>query len=127
MSAANRDLDLSATGLSGVGVTATLASPDQTNADGRGLLVFINLTANPGALGALTVTVQAKDPASGNYVTLLASAALAAVAMTTLTVYPGAAVTANVSASQVLPRQWRILTSNNGNPTSYTVGACVIA
>lgn len=40
------------------------------------------------------------------------------------TVHPGVAVVANVTASEVLSELWRIVvTANNANPTSYTVGA----
>lgn len=124
MSALNRDLTASDL-VFGVGATASQNSPDQNNADARGVKVFVNVT-NAGT-GSITATIQAKDPASSTYTTLLASAAIVANGITVLTVYPGAAVTANVSASDVLPRQWRIaVTANNANPASYTVGASLI-
>lgn len=124
MSAANRDLNTSEL-LAGVGATATQNSADLTNADGRGVKVFVNVTS--AGTGSITAAVQTKDPASGVYVTLLVSAAITATGMTVLTVYPGLPATANVSANDVLPRQWRVLvTAGNANPMNYTVGATLI-
>jgi hypothetical protein len=124
MSASNRDLTTSEL-VSGVGATTSQNSPDLTNADARGVKVFVNLTS--AGTGSITVAVQAKDPASGAYVTLLASAAIVANGLTLLTVYPGLPATANVSANDVLPRQWRVaVTAGNANPMNYTVGACLI-
>lgn len=124
MSAANREFDTGQL-LAGVGATASQASADQTNADARGVKVFVNTTAI--GTGSITVSIQAKDPASGAYVTLLASAAIVTNVMTVMTVYPGGPVTTNISANDVLPRQWRVsVTANNANPANYSVGACLI-
>jgi hypothetical protein len=107
------------------GQTASLNSADQVNPYGRGVVVFINVSLI--GTGSITVTIQGKDPASGTYYTILASAAIVTSVFGTLTVYPGAAVTANVSANAVLPRQWRIaVTANNANPVNYSIGASVI-
>jgi hypothetical protein len=120
----NLDLNTSAL-LSGVGATTSQTSADQVNAYGRGVKVFVVTTAI--GTGSITVTIQAKDPGSGSYTTLLASAAITTNTTTVLTVYPGIAVAANVSANDVLPRQWRIsLAANNANPANYSVGASVI-
>lgn len=111
--------------VSGIGATASQNSPDLLNPYGRGVKVFVNTTAI--GTGSITVAVQAKDPGSGAYATLLASAAIITNGVTVLTVYPGVTVTANVSASDVLPRQWRVsVTAGNANPANYSVGACVI-
>ena len=57
---------------------------DQTRPEcnSRGITVGINVTA---VTGSIVVTIQGKDPASGTYYTLLASAAIAAPAFSTLT------------------------------------------
>jgi hypothetical protein len=81
---------------------------DQDNPFWTGLQVGINITAITGAGASLTVVVEGRDEASGVYFTLLSSAALTATGFTLLTVYPGIAVAANVSASQVLPKTWRV-------------------
>jgi hypothetical protein len=103
-------------------------SSDQTNMNGRGLQVGINITAISGTSPTLTVTVQGKDAASGTYYTLLASASLNATGFTLLTVYPGSPTTANVSSAMPLPRTWRILYAITGTGPSVTatVGASVI-
>jgi hypothetical protein len=103
----------------------TVSSPDQTNAFSRGAIVVTNLTDV--AAGNVTVKVQGKDEASGVYYDLLDSAALTGNGTTVMTVYPGATVTANVSADSPLPATWRVqaIVSSNGNVTG-TVGASVV-
>lgn len=119
-----RTQDISTALASGAQVVGTVASGDQVNNNGRGLVVMINITNING--GTYTVTIQGKDPVSGGYYTLLVSAALAANALTTLTVYPGVAVTANVSASAPLPRIWRVSVTVATATVTGTIGACVI-
>lgn len=114
-------------------ITHTAASvgvngADQTNGGGHGINVVINITAITGTTPTLTVTLQGKDTASGVYYTILASAALAATGTTVLTVFPGAATTANASASAQLPRTWRVISAIGGTTPAVTatVGASVI-
>ena len=103
------------------GATTTQTGPDLTYPTARGVKVIIVTTAI--GTGSVTVTIQGKDIASGTYYPLLASAAIVTNATTVLSVYPGAAVAANVSANDALPTTWRILcTANNANPATYTVG-----
>lgn len=75
---------------------------------GRGVKLVIDITAITGTTPTLTVTIEGYDNASGKAFTVLASAALNAVATTVLTVYPGAAVTANVSANDHMPAVWDV-------------------
>ena len=120
----NTDLNASQL-IAGVGATTSQNTPDQTNPYGRGVKVIVNVT-NAGT-GSITATIQGKDPGSGAYYTILASAAIVANSVNVLTVYPGAPATANVSANDALPRQWRVaITANNANPVSYSVGATVL-
>lgn len=92
---------------------------DQTNIGGKGLHLTIDITA-VGGTPTLTVTIQGKDSASGKYYTILASAALSAVATTVLRVYPGLTASANVTASDVLPRTWRVIAAVAGTTPSVT-------
>jgi hypothetical protein len=89
-------------------VTANSNSVLLTNYVARGVKVYIA----PGNFGSgastITVTIQGFDPVSASYFTILQSASLTASTFAVLTVYPGIAVTANVSASDVLPRSWRV-------------------
>lgn len=111
-------------------ITATAAttsrgSGDLVNYDGRGVKVALNVTA--AGSGSITVSVQGKDAASGAYYTLLAGAAVTGNGLTLYTVHPAVAAVANVSANDVLPHTWRVLvTANNANPVSYTVGAALL-
>ena len=87
----------------------------------RGLKVILTTTAI--GTGSITVSIQGKDPASGTYFTILAGAAVVTNTQNVYTVFPGAPVAANVSANDELPATWRIVvTANNANPATYTVG-----
>lgn len=110
--------------LNQVGVAAGVNSADQTNPNCRGIKVIFDLTALTGT--SMTCTIKGKDPASGKYYTLLASAAIASPATTVLTVYPGATASANVTANDVVPRTFRVETTGTFNPATYTVGYCLI-
>jgi hypothetical protein len=102
------------------GASASVNSADQRNFDGRGLHLVIDITAISGTTPTLTVTIKGKDPASGKYYTLLASAALNAVGTTVLKVYPGLTAAANAAANDVLPRDWRVEAAIAGTGPSVT-------
>ena len=103
---------------------------DQPNLNGRGIQVGVNIASGAGTLPTLQVIIEGRDVASGQYYTLLSSAALVASAalFTQLTVYPGMLAAANTIANQVLPRTWRVRTIIGGTtPTvTATISACVI-
>lgn len=106
----------------------TTDSPDQTNYYGRGVVAGINISAKSGTI-AVTVTIQGKDAASGQYYTVCQSASLTGTGFTALTAYPGIATTANVACSAPLPLTWRIeVVSGTGSTPSVTmtVGAALI-
>lgn len=98
----------------------TVNGPDQNGGYGRGLLCFIDITAISGTTPSLTVTVQGKDPVSGKYYTLLASAALNATGTTVLRIYPGLTAAANLTASDILPTDFRIIYVVAGTGPSVT-------
>jgi len=101
--------------------TTTQTMADQTNLNKKGIRVVLDMTTV--GTGSVTIAVEAKDPASGKYVVMLASAAIATNQTKTLLIYPGAANTANASANDRLPKTWRInVTANNANPATYSVG-----
>lgn len=93
--------------------TGTTNTADQVNHGASGVQVIIDITVITGTGPTLTVTIQGKDPVSGKYFTILASAALGATGTTVLKVYPGITAAANASVSDALPRDWRV---------SYTIG-----
>ena len=99
-------------------------SSDQTNYNGRGAVVCTDITAI--GSGSVTTNLQIKDAASAKYVTVLSSAAASGTGTSCLTIYPGAATTANVSLSMPLSRTWRVTTSGTFTGVTATVGASVI-
>lgn len=106
----------------------TTNSADQTNYNGRGVIVIADVTVAGGTI-AVTVSVQGKDAASGKYYTILTSASLVTTGTTALTVYPGAPVTGSVSSASPLPRVWRVQVVSGAGVTpavTMTVGASVI-
>jgi hypothetical protein len=111
--------------------TATAASPDQTNHDGRGVVVFLNITAASGT-GGLQVIVEGKDPVSGSYQQINATpAAVTATGFKSYVVYPGAASgpqgDVTQTTEQVLPRTWRVrVVHGDGSSYTYSVGYAVI-
>lgn len=107
--------------------SGTFNSADQTNYNGRGLQLGVNITATTAQ--TLQVTVQGKDTVSGQYYTVGGgTAALASTGFTNVTIYPGITTTANLDFAQVLPRTWRVqaVVSGAGSTLSATVGASVI-
>lgn len=108
--------------------SVTHNSADQDNINHRGVQLVVNISAETagGSTHTIVVTIQGKDPASGSYYTLLASANLTATGTTILTVHPSVVASANVAASHSLPRTWRVLvthTADGASNMTYSVGA----
>lgn len=89
-------------------IAATYNSNAYSNPSYRGVRIFIDITNANG--GNLIAKIQNFDPVSGNWVDLplAVTAALAANATTSLTVYPGITETANVDVANPLGAQWRV-------------------
>lgn len=104
------------------GATTTQTSSDFFAQNFKGITVVLDMTTV--GTGSVTLTIQGKDSASGKYFTLLSGAAVVTNSTNVYTIYPGITATTNVSASNILPAWFRILvTANNANATTYTVGA----
>lgn len=99
--------------------TATTASSNQTNYNNRGVIVYLDVSVNPGGAETLTLQLQYRDETSGNFVTVATSGAIAvfgsaggATGTEVIALYPGAAETAALAGftTQALPlsRSWRI-------------------
>lgn len=111
--------------VSAVAATTTQTSPDINNPCCSGIKVVLVTTAI--GTGSITVTIKGKDKASGTYYTLLAGAAVTTNTTNVYTVYPGLTAAANVTASDVCPETLQIVvTANNANAATYTVGASLI-
>lgn len=103
--------------------TATPNAPTLYTRNARGIIVTVVVTAKTGT-PSITVAIQAYDPASATFISLLTSAAInTSPSTTTLTYAPGAATTANVSLPGVLPDTIRILVTHaDGQSITYSVG-----
>ena len=112
-----------ATVLASAARTTATNSSDLTNYNAAGANVCIDVTAITDT-PSLTVTIKGKCTLSGKYYTILTSAAIASVSTTVLTVYPGAAVAANLSASAPLPRVWRVeVAVADADSATYSISA----
>lgn len=110
------------TGLASAARTASVNTADLVNYNARGAKVVIDATASA-ATPSVVFTIKGKDPLSGKYFTILASAAITGTGTTVLTVYPGVTAAANVSVSDVLPRVWRVeAVAGDADSLTYSVG-----
>lgn len=111
--------------LSSAARTASLSTSDQTNNSGRGVRVVLDVTS--AGTGSITLSIEAKDGASGKYVALLTGAAVVTNSTNVYVVYPGLTPVAMSIASDVVPRTWRVtVTHNNANSITYSVGASML-
>lgn len=101
--------------------TANFAAP--RNLYHRGVTVVIDVTAAADT-PSVVFTVQGRDPTSGKYYALLASAAVTEAGTTRLTVYPGITAATNAAASLPLPLEWRVnATAADADSLTYSVSA----
>lgn len=107
---------------------ATVNGTDLDNFGATGCHIIIDITAISGTSPTATFTLQGFDSASGKYYTIIASAALNAVATTILRVYPGLTAAANLVVSDVLPGAFRVICVVGGTTPSVTatVGVALI-
>lgn len=109
------------------GANQAAMTTDATNlTGGAGTAVVATTQAGGGNGSSLVVTIQGKDPISGEYYDLLVDAAVASVAASQLKVYPGITVAANVSVSDVLPPFWRVKAVLTGGDCKFSVGASLV-
>lgn len=108
--------------------TASFNGDDVANLGYRGGHIVIDVTAASGTSPTLVVTVQGKDPTSGKYYTILASASITGTGTTVLRIFDGATVAANTAANDVLPPVWRVISTIGGTSPSFTysIGATYI-
>ena len=92
-------------------------------APGKYLQLTVDITAIT-ATGTVTVTVLGYDPISGKFYTILASAALGAVATTVLRVGPALTAAANLVANDFMPMQWACRVDvGTAAPMTFSLGA----
>lgn len=105
---------------------ATQTGSDRTNRNARGLVCVFDVTAVPG-VDTVTPKIQGKDPASGKYYDILVAAAISAVSTVVLRIYPGLAAVGNLTANDVLPRDWRlVVTHSAASNFTYSAGGILL-
>ena len=106
--------------------TATLNSADFINYNAKGLHVVINVTALTAA-PSIVPFIQGKDPISGTYYDILEGLPITTTGINIIKVYPGISAVVNVSASDLLPRTYRVrLEHANGNSITYSVAGALV-
>jgi hypothetical protein len=112
-----------------VNQAANVNSVDLLNGMGKAIKIGVNITAISGTGPSLTLAIQGKDLSSGQYYTILTSAALNAVAFTLLTICPGMVAVANLTVNDFLPRTWRVACTIAGTTplVSATIGASLVS
>lgn len=93
---------------------AQVNSADQSNLYYRGAHIVITVSAYTS--GNYTAKIQAKDATTGLYYDVLVGAAISSTGTTVLKIYPGIAVLANGSASDILPVTWRVQLNGLSTP-----------
>lgn len=105
--------------------TTTQTGKDMSNVGGKGIVVVLDMTTV--GTGSVTLSIDGKDPVSGKYYNLLTGAAVTTNSTNVYRVYPGLTAAANATANDVLPRTFRVVvTANNANSATYSVGAILI-
>jgi hypothetical protein len=104
--------------------TSTFTSPWMVNEAGaRGVRVWQKVTAASGTTPTLDTKIQTRDPETGDGLDLPGAnfaQQTGSGAVLDLVVYPGVAETANRSVSDVLSREWRIVSTIGGTTPSFT-------
>jgi len=114
--------NVSGTALASAARTATLSSDDITNLGGKGLLVFLDVTAKDSA-PSITLKIEGKDALSGKYYTILESAAVTTVSTSVYRVHPELTATANLIVKDIMPKTFRVtMTHSNTDSITYSVG-----
>jgi len=106
--------------------TATTNSADFTNFNAKGLHAIIDVSAVT-ATGSITPIIQGKDPVSGNYYDILQGLPITTVGTNVIKVYPGISAVVNASASDLLPRSYRLrVTHLNAVSMTYSVSGVLV-
>jgi hypothetical protein len=107
---------------------ATNNSADLTNLNTTGVIIYFNVSVVPG-VDTVTLSVEGKDPVSGNYGVLYAATAIATVIQPARYVlYPGASGAGPTAVLAIpIPRTWRVtITHSAGSNFTYSVGYAYI-
>lgn len=103
--------------------TATTELSRRGERGGHFVIKVTAITASP----SVTPTIEGYDTTSDSWYSILVGAAITATGTTVLKVYPGIAVQANATASDILPQTWRLtLTHGDADSITYTASANLV-
>lgn len=106
--------------------TATVNSADFTNWNAKGLHVIIDVSVISASPSIVTF-VQGKDPVSGNYYDILEGLPITTTGINIIKVFPGISAIVNASASDILPRTYRVRVEHaNTDSITYSVGGALV-
>ena len=118
--------NVAGTALASAARTATVSSLDILNDLAGGVHVVLDVTAVVDT-PSVVLKIEAKDPASGEYYTLLAGAAVTTVSTNIYKVYPGLTASVNAIVSDVVPKTFRVtLTHADTDSITYSVGYSLV-
>lgn len=110
-------------------VLASAARTADTNSDTLvnpgfpGVRVRVNVTAIT-ATPSVVATIQEYESIGGNWINILASAAITATGRTVLIVHPGCVAVANRVVNEPMPRTWRVnMDHDDADSITYSVDA----
>ena len=108
------------TALTFTALSTSVNGDDLDNLSSSSGNMIVDITAITGTSPTLTVTLQGKDPASGKYYDIIASAALTATGTTMIKIMPGGQIAANTSANNGIPKVFRVIAAAGGTTPSIT-------
>ena len=106
--------------------TADVNSADFTNYNAKGLHVILNVSALA-ATPSIVPFIQGKDPISGTYYDILEGLPITTTGINIIKVYPGISAVVNVSASDLLPRTYRVRVEHgDADSITYSVAGALV-
>ncbi len=103
--------------------TSSPANADITNHNGEAVDIIIDVTAIS-ATPSVVFTVKGKDALSGQYYTILTSAAITGIGTTVLSIGRGLTAAANTVANAILPRTFQVVPIHaDADSITYSVAA----
>jgi len=91
----------------------------------KGAVAVLDMTVV--GTGSVTLTINGYDAASGKSWNILTGAAVVANSTNVYRIYPGLTAVANTTVSDVVPYTLQyVVTANNANPATYSLGISLI-
>lgn len=102
----------------------------QTNNFGRGVTLYLDVTAVSGGASSLTATINAMDPAASGTGSVMTDTPCSGVGFFPIRLYPGlTGAGSHNQGNAMLPTMWQVKISpgeNSGNNYTFGLGASVI-